>query len=380
MKNTIYQAAFGLLTAIALSCAGPQSAAPEWAWTGFERPAGINPIISPDTTMKMYCELTGDSVAWEGNYTFNPAAAVCDGKIAVLYRAEDLTGVGIGSRTSRLGYATSTDGLHFQRFPLPVLYPAADSQVDREWKGGVEDPRIAKTEDGLYVMFYTQSNHKVARLAIATSRDLRTWEKHGPAFAKAYDGRFADLFTKSASVVTRMNGDDQVIARINGKYLMYWGEEFVNVATSDNLVDWTPMLDERGELLRVFEPREGHFDSNLTECGPPAIITDDGILLFYNGKNMPGNPNDPAYKGDKNYTAGTYCAGQALFDAKEPTKLLDRLDEPFFIPEASFEKSGQYPDGTVFIEGLVFFGGKWYLYYGCADSHVAVAVYDPAAK
>ena len=77
------------------------------------------------------------------------------------------------------------------------------------------------------------------------------------------------------------------------------------------------------------------------------------------------------------YTANSYCAGQALFDAKDPTKLIDRLDKPFYIPESDFEKSGQYPAGTVFIEGLVFHNQKWFLYYGCADSRVAVAVYDP---
>ena len=51
-----------------------------------------------------------------------------------------------------------------------------------------------------------------------------------------------------------------------------------------------------------------------------------------------------------------------------------RLDEPFFKPEAPFEKSGQYRDGTVFTEGLVYKDGKLYLYYGCADSRVAVAI------
>lgn len=52
------------------------------------------------------------------------------------------------------------------------------------------------------------------------------------------------------------------------------------------------------------------------------------------------------------------------------------MDKPFYIPESDFEKSGQYPAGTVFIEGLVFYNQKWFLYYGCADSRVAVAVYD----
>ena len=102
-----------------------------------------------------------------------------------------------------------------------------------------------------------------------------------------------------------------------------------------------------------------------------AIKTKKGILLFYNGKNKSGK------NGDTEYTGNAYCAGQALFSLKDPTKLIDRLDKPFFIPEADFEKSGQYPSGTVFIEGLVPFKGKWYLYYGCADSRVSVAVYDP---
>ena len=131
----------------------------------------------------------------------------------------------------------------------------------------------------------------------------------------------------------------------------------MNVATSTDLVNWEPMLDENGEFLKVMTPRAGKFDSDLTECGPPAILTDKGILLLYNGKNKSGA------EGDTLYTANSYCAGQALFDAKDPTKLIDRLDKPFYIPESDFEKSGQYPAGTVFIEGLVFHNQKWFLYF-----------------
>ena len=294
---------------------------------------------------------------------------VLNGRVVLLYRAEDNSATGIGQRTSRIGYASSDDGLHFERHGAPVLYPnPSDSQAEFECPGGCEDPRVAMTEDGTYVMFYTQWNRKVARLAVATSRDLIHWIKHGSVFAQAYGGRFKDNFSKSASIVTKMKGGKQVIAKINGKYWLYWGETFVNVATSDDLVNWTPMLDAEGNLLRVMEPREGYFDSHLTECGPPAILTKKGILLIYNGKNLPGD------KGDSRYTANAYCAGQALFDAKNPARFKDRLDEPFFIPETDFEKSGQYPAGTVFVEGLVPFKGAWYLYYGCADSRVSVAV------
>ncbi len=345
-----------------------RSGFPDWAWTDFVRPEGINPIISPDSTSMFFCPMRGELVAWESNDTFNPAAVVHKGKIVVMYRAEDNSGVGIGKRTSRLGYAWSKDGLHFKRLRKPVFFPADDSQKELEWTGGCEDPRLAVTEDGLYVMMYTQWNRKKARLSVATSRDLKHWDKHGPAFADAYGGRFYDMFCKSGSIVTKVVDGRQVIAKVNGKYLMYWGERFVNLATSDDLVHWTPMLDGNGELLKLVRPRRGYFDSDFTECGPPAVITDKGILLFYNGKNSGGKGRD------MRYTANSYCAGQLLFDIDDPCRLIGRLDEPFFVPEAAFEKSGQYPAGTVFIEGLVLYKGRWYLYYGCADSRVAVAV------
>lgn len=371
MNKTIIWSIFGLLSLSFSGCKPTDnSSQPSWAWLDFERIANTNPVISPRDDTRFYCPLTGDSVAWESNYTFNPAATVKGDSIVVLYRAEDKSGRGIGERTSRLGYATSADGLHFNRAAAPVFYPAADSQQALEWPGGCEDPRIAMTPDGMYVMLYTQWNRQIARLAVATSRDLKHWTKHGPAFAKAHGGKFVDEFTKSASIITEVIDGKQTIARLNGKYYMYWGERFVNVATSDNLIDWTPMLDEHGDFLKVVLPREGKFDSDLTECGPPAVITEAGILLLYNGKNKAGAA------GDTTYTANSYCAGQALFAKDDPTRLIARLDKPFFVPEADFEKSGQYPAGTVFIEGLVYHQQKWFLYYGCADSRVGVAVYN----
>ena len=295
MKRKLQNIAYLLMAAALITSCGEKKQTaefPDWAWADFQRPEGINPIISPDTTTFFYCPMRQESVAWEASDTFNPAATVYDGKVVVFYRAEDNSAIGIGSRTSRLGYASSDDGLHFKRMSVPVFYPADDSQKELENPGGCEDPRVAVTEDGLYVMHYTQWNRKQARLAVATSRDLQTWEKHGPAFAKAYNGRFMDEFSKSASIVTKLIDGKQVIAKIDGKYWMYWGEKFVNVATSTDLVNWEPMLDENGEFLKVMTPRAGKFDSDLTECGPPAILTDKGILLFYNGKNKSGAEGD----------------------------------------------------------------------------------------
>lgn len=343
-------------------------ALPHWALGGFERPANVNPVIVPLATTSFLDPSTGKPTAWEARDTFNPAAILYKGKVVMLYRAEDASGEGIGSRTSRLGYAESADGLRFKRDSKPVLYPDLDDQRINEWPGGCEDPRLAVTEDGTYVVFYTQWNRNRARLSVATSKDLKHWRKSGPAFK---DDRPDLSFTKSASPLTKVKGDQQVLAKVDGKYWMYWGETAVYAATSTDLVSWTPLRNADGSLKKLIEPRHGYFDSVLTECGPPAVLTDHGIVLLYNGKNS-------ADHGDKRFNSNAYCAGQVLFSLQDPTKPIDRLDTPFLRPMKPFEKSGQYRDGTVFIEGLVWFRKKWFLYYGCADSRVSVAVYDPA--
>lgn len=371
MKKSILLISLAVLPLFGYS----QNVLPDWALGGFVRPEKANPIITPNPSNQFDCPMQDKKIGWEESDVFNPAATVKDGKIYVLYRAEDNSATGIGKRTSRIGLAESEDGIHMKRRKTPVMYPDKDNMKEYEWEGGCEDPRVTMTEDGLFVMAYTSWNRKVARLCIATSHDLVKWEKHGPAFAKAYNGRFKDIFCKSGSMVTTIKDGKQVLTKIDGKYFMYWGEHAVYAATSDDLVNWTPILDEKNELATVIKPRPQYFDSALTECGPPAILTDKGIVLLYNGKNQ---TNDS--KRDKRFTAGAYCAGQILTDPKEPMKVLQRLDVPFFRPMASFEKSGQYVDGTVFIEGLVFFKNKWYLYYGCADSQVSVAIYDPAKK
>src|ERR1039457_329267 len=86
----------------------------------------------------------------------------------------------------------------------------------------------------------------------------------------------------------------QVTAKVRGKYWMYWGEQFINLAWSSNLYDWYPLVNDSGELKSLAAPRPKKFDSDLTECGPPALITDKGIVLLYNGKNATNDDADPS--------------------------------------------------------------------------------------
>lgn len=337
----------------------------QWMIAPFTRPPDSKPIIKPDPTAIFQDPILQAPVHWEALHTFNPAAIVRNGEVIVLYRAEDNSGaMQIGMHTSRIGMATSSDGIHFRQMPEPVFYPAPDAQENREWPGGVEDPRIVEAEDGTYILAYTQWNRKTYTIGITTSRDLQHWQKFGPAFGSS--GKYAHLQYKSGGILTRLVNGELRAARINGHYWMYWGEIHVGVATSDDLIHWRPVEGADGKPLVLLAPRPGKFDSALPEVGPPPMITEKGIVLLYNGKNA-------ASDGDPALPPGTYSGGQALFATEHPARLLQRTDQPFFRPEEAWERSGQYAAGTTFLEGLVRFRNRWVVYYGCADSLVGVA-------
>jgi len=365
MKIAIYLLAL-IITAGCVSGVNTESVT-EAAFLDFEKPES-NPILSADSSYTFICPIKKERVQWQKADVFNPAAIVKDNKIHMLFRAEDNPRAELGGRTSRIGLATSEDGLHFDIYPTPVLYPDSGEFLKYDYPGGCEDPRVVVSEDGLYVMAYTSWNQEKARLSIAFSRDLISWDKKGPAFASAYDGKFLDRWSKSGSMITRLDGENQVLAKIDGKYWMYWGEQFINLAWSENLYDWYPSLDEKGELAAVIETRSGFFDSMLTECGPPAVITEEGIVLLYNGKNSDHDDASP------DLPRGTYSVGKIVFDPLNPGEVLFRSDTCLLKPTLPHELTGQYKSGTTFAEGLVRYQSKWFLYYGTADSFVGLAI------
>src|SRR5207253_3204544 len=121
--------------------------------------------------------------------------------------------------------------------------------------------------------------------AVVTSRDLTNWTKHGPAFAAASGGKYRDVASKSGAIVARVEGDRVIATRVNGKYWMYFNVPEIMIATSEDLMQWTPVEDAQGKPLRVLGPRPGYFDSWLVEAGPPAILTERGIVVLYNAGN-----------------------------------------------------------------------------------------------
>ncbi|UCJ06324.1 glycoside hydrolase family 130 protein [Chitinophaga pendula] len=330
----------------------------------FMKVDSVNPCLTLRSNTTFYCPVRKAGVRWEEKDVFNPAAVVRNDSVYLLYRAEDSVGRYAG--TSRIGVAVSADGLHFSRYETPVLYPDNDAFKEYEWEGGCEDPRIVEDEQGVYYLTYTAYDGHTARLFVATSSDLFHWKKHGSVFRDVYNGRYAEGWSKSGAIVCRQQGDKLIAQRIGGRYWMYWGDTNIYLAHSSDLLHWTPVLADDGGLLPVIRPRPGMFDSDLVEPGPPPLLTAEGILLIYNSRNHPAT-------GDTALPAGTYTAGRVVMDKTSPSRMISRGSSYFFAPDKSYELIGQV-NNVCFLEGLVSFKGHWFLYYGTADSRIAVAV------
>ena len=343
-----------------------QNSAPadtSWQLLPFIKNDDRNPVLEPDAEAQFVCPVRQQLLRWEEKDVFNPAAVVRGTRVYLLYRAEDKIGKYAG--TSRIGLASSLDGLVFRRNPVPVLYPDNDSLNIYEWEGGCEDPRVVKRDDGTYIMTYTAYDGKTARLCVASSTNLLDWHKHGLAFKKP---EYRDHWSKSGAILCERAGNDIIARKVRGKYWMYWGDTDIFLATSADLIHWEPVKGRKGKLTPALQPRPGFFDSQLVEPGPFALLTPKGILFLYNSANN-------GETGDKSLPHMTYSAGQALFDPEKPGRLLARASRSFLTPDRPYERSGQV-NNVCFIEGLVWYKNRWLLYYGTADSKIAVAEWE----
>ncbi len=280
---------------------------------------------------------------WAAEGIFNPAAIKLANETVLLFRAQDQ------HHTSRVGYAESTDGVHFTIRPEPLLSPEAPY----ERGGGLEDPRVLKIGD-TYYLTYTGYDLHSAQLCLATSKDLLHWERKG-ILLPAYKGAWNTQWTKSGAIVG---------AKVNGKWWMYYlgtrtdldgkARDYMGVASSNDLLHWSDATDKP-----VLDRRPESFDSRVMEPGPPPFLTDRGILLLYNGADE----------------KLVYRPGWVLFDRHDPRKVIARSDEPFAAPTLPWEKAGNVPN-VIFLEGAVpqaateSHGLQILGYYGAADKRI----------
>lgn len=260
---------------------------------------------------------------WESRFVFNPAV-IYDGELFhMLYRAqgEDMV--------SRLGYAVSADGIHWNRMDKPVFSPKTQYELY-----GVEDPRITKLENYYYVT-YTAYSPKGIYVSLARTKNFYTYERFGVILPES-PNKDAALFPE----------------KINGKYvLIHRIEPDIWLAFSNDLKNW-------GDYVSIAGPRNGYWDNLKIGAGAPPIRTEYGWLLLYHGVENTPRP--------------TYRLGFMLLDLNDPRKVIKRSEEPILEPEEEWEIFGGVPN-VVFSDSLIDYKDTYLVHYGAADNYIALA-------
>jgi beta-1,2-mannobiose phosphorylase / 1,2-beta-oligomannan phosphorylase len=309
-----------------------------------------NPILSPRR-----------EVWWESEAVFNPAAIVDQGKVHLMYRAMGTDGI------SRIGYASSRDGIHFtDRADHPVYAPTRDFGIPERKRvygplsyspqtyasgggwGGCEDPRLVKIDGQVHMTFVAFDGWGFVRMALNSIMlehfRGRKWNWKAPKFLSPPGEIHKNwvLFPE----------------KIRGKYAILH-----SISPPELSIDYVDSLDEfNGEKFIKSrynrDGRKGFWDESVRGAGAPPIKTSEGWLLLYHGMN-PAQPE-----------VG-YRVGAMLLDLEDPKRILFRSKEPILEPNEWYEND--WKPGVVMATGAVVFKGNLFVYYGGGDKYIAAA-------
>ncbi|MBN1796246.1 MAG: hypothetical protein JW804_06200 [Sedimentisphaerales bacterium] len=274
---------------------------------------------------------------YEVNSVFNAAAAEVNGEVLLLVRAEDFRGI------SHFTVARSKNGSSDWRIDSePTLRADPAGHPEEIW--GIEDPRITWLKElGKWAIAYTAYSRGGPLVSLATTGDFKTFERLGPV----------------------MPPEDKDAALFPVKFGGNWAMLHRPVARSLNFpaniwISYSPDLRHWGNHQEIIYAREGSWwDANKVGLSAPPLETSEGWLISYHGVRTTAS-------------GSIYRLGLVLLDYENPAHVLHRTDEWIFGPKAAYEREGDVDD-VVFTCGWIVRDGIVYMYYGAADSCIALA-------
>jgi predicted GH43/DUF377 family glycosyl hydrolase len=281
--------------------------------------------------------LTARNWPYSINSVFNSGATLlADRSTLLLCRVEDRRGL------SHLCAARSMNGVDDWKVDgKPTLTAEPDRYPEELW--GIEDPRITYIPElEQYAVVYTSYSRGGPGVSLALTKDFRAFEKLGVVMSPD---------DKDAALLPR---------RINGRWALI--HRPMTALGAHIWISYSPDLRHWGTHKLMLEARRGAWwDANKIGMSPPPIETERGWLMIYHGVRR--TPSSSIYR-----------LGLALFDLEQPEKCLSRGDSWMFAPEADYERHGDVQD-VVFPCGYTVGpdGDTIHLYYGAADSSVALA-------
>jgi predicted GH43/DUF377 family glycosyl hydrolase len=300
---------------------------------------------------------------WESEAVFNPAAVYEEGRVHLLYRALGSDGV------SRIGYASSPDGIHFdERLPYPVFTPSRDFSVAHAGRvypalsyntqtyasgggwGGSEDPRLVRLDGHMYMTFTAFDGWGFLRMAMSSisAKDFieKKWKWQAPVLL---------------SPPNEINKNWLIFPeKIKGKYaVLHSITPKIKIEYVDSLADFDGKTFINGSTRSG--GRANHWDSIVRGAGAPPLKTKYGWLLLYHGF-------------DERHPEVGYKVGAMLLDLKDPTIITHRSSSPILESKEWYEND--WKPGVTYASGTVIVGKDLLVYYGGGDKHIAVAKKD----
>ena len=304
---------------------------------------------------------------WESQAVFNPAALVAGGRVHVLYRALGQDGI------SRIGYASSADGIHFDKRLAEPVYAAenlAEARAHRPFTsparltydivshasgggwGGCEDPRAVIIEGRVYVTFNMFNGWDSMRVAFTSMDEYNLLNAKGLWSNFDYLSRPGDRQKNWVLFPEKINGKFALFHNLDRGDPTRVHIKYMNELTMDE----APTPQEAPDPQRLPDHEVAWHNRTRSAASPP-IKTSEGWLLLYHAMDK----NDP----------NRYKLGALLLDLDDPTKVLYRAVDPILAPDAWYEND--WKPGIIYVSGAVVFGGDLIVYYGGGDKYVAAA-------
>jgi predicted GH43/DUF377 family glycosyl hydrolase len=224
----------------------------------------------------------------------------------------------------------------------------------------VEDPRFTKLEKKYYMTYVGLSRENNISTYLAESKDLKKWKRLGIIFGE--QDKDVVLFPE------KVRGKYVVFDRPEGSF--QFSPPHIWIAYSDEKLEW-------GKLKSVHLSKIGDYDHGRKGAGPPPIKTKKGWLLIYHSvieydnildKKAAKKHIEKGFGKTSKQLAGLtfYCMGAALFDLKNPSKLIARNKYPLIYPNKRYCKG--FEDKQIFFPtGVIEDGEDLLIYSGAGD-------------